>query len=897
MKTKYTLSFDQIGAADLSKVGGKGANLGEMTRAGFPVPPGFCLTTDAFRKFMAASGGADEIYEQLESLAVDDVAAVRRVGQAVRDRLSKVSIPIDVRTDLIVTLKVQGADQAYAVRSSATAEDLPAASFAGQQDTYLNVCGRQALLERVKACWISLFTDRAILYRAQNGFSHRDVSLSVVVQQMVLPQVSGIMFTADPVSGHRNLITINASYGLGEALVAGLVSADLYKVEKERLKIAAVQVGDKGLAIRPQPEGGTYQETLAGDLRTAQVLEEGQIVQLAELGQQIEAHYGAPQDIEWCIHEGQVYIVQSRPITALYPLPQPRIDDEALHVYVSFNHAQVMTDPISPMGISVWRVLFPFGKPGRAVEYNPYVASAGGRIYLDMSHLLRNHIGRRMAPRMMTIADPLMAQALRQISERPVFQSDNPRDRAATAGIRRWVLPILIGAQGRLWFRRPEGATEALTAFTNTYIKQVIAKLSRQEPGVRRLRSARQLLGAVFKEAAWKMPPYLIAGVLARILLGRLIEDRADPQDLTALGRGLRGNVTTEMDLAVGDLADVARRHPNVAELLRASPNKDGLEKLADTAGGEDFQAAWDAFLDHYGMRGPSEIDISRPRWRDEPDTLLQMVAGILQQGQMGTHQAHHQRLAAEGEAAGEWLVAASRYGLFGLLRAALVRRLVRVTRNLMPIREHPKFLLVQALYLVRLAVLEGAAILLKAKRIDHRDDVWFLELGELIDALENPEETLRQRIRQRRAALQRFRALNPPRVMTGEGEIITVYYSDEALPAGALPGNPVSAGVVEGPARVVLDPATDLLKPGEILVAPFTDPGWTPLFINAAGLVMEVGGLMTHGSVVAREYGIPAVVGVIDATKKIETGQRIRVQGDLGYVEILDEVVAQTYD
>ena len=890
MKTKYSLSLEQIGAADLPKVGGKGANLGEMTRAGFSVPPGFCLTTDAFRQFMNSSDAADDIYQRLEALAMDDVAAVRQAGQEIRDRLSKAPFPPAVRMDLLITWKALGSEQAYAVRSSATAEDLPGASFAGQQDTYLNVRGRQALLESVKACWISLFTDRAILYRAQNGFSHRDVSLSVVVQQMVLPQVSGIMFSADPVSGRRNVVTIDASYGLGEALVAGLVSADLYKVEKGSLKIATIQVADKHLAIRPQEEGGTFQDELRGDLRTAQVLAEDQIKQLADIGQQIEAHYGAPQDIEWCIQDEQLYIVQSRPITSLYPLPQPQMEDEALHVYISFSHAQVMTDPISPMGVSVWQVLFPFGKPGRAFEYNPYATSAGGRIYLDMSHLLRNHVGRRVLPKMLSIADPLMAQALQQMSERADFQSDKPRDRASTGGIRRWVLPLLLGAQRRLWFGRPEGSTGALTALTDTYIKQVIAKLSRQEPGEARLKSARQMLGTVFKEAAWKMPPYLAAGAMAQILLGRLLKDRADPQDLTALGRGLLGNVTTDMDLAVGDLADVARRHPEVANLLRTRPPDEALQKLADRPGGDAFQAALDDFLGRYGTRGPSEIDISRPRWRDKPDSLLQMVTGNLQHGQIGAHREHHQRLVAEGEAAGERLVIASRYGLLGRLRAALVRRLVRVMRNLMPVREHPKFLLVQALYLVRLAVLEGATILRQAKRIDQTDDVWFLALDELIEALEDPEVDLRPRIRQRRSDMDRFRSLNPPRVMTNQGEIITVRHSDEDMPAGALPGNAVSAGVVEGRAKVVLDPTTDLLEPGEILVAPFTDPGWTPLFINAAGLVMEVGGLMTHGSVVAREYGIPAVVGVLEATQHIKTGQRIRVQGDLGYVEVLDE-------
>lgn len=300
---------------------------------------------------------------------------------------------------------------------------------------------------------------------------------------------------------------------------------------------------------------------------------------------------------------------------------------------------------------------------------------------------------------------------------------------------------------------------------------------------------------------------------------------------------------------------------------------------------------AWERFIRRYGMRGPSEIDISRPGWAEEPASLLQMVLSNLHAAP-GAHRAKHAELAQEGEAAMQRLVERAFQGPWGWIRGRFVRRMARVTRYILPVREHPKYLLMQLRGLIRPLILEAGAQLQAQGRIDRVEDVWCLELGELIVALEHPQQELRSRIARRSRELAHYWTITPPRVLTSDGEIIAAQYRHTNLPPGALAGTPVSAGVVEGPARVVVDPQTALLRPGEILVAPFTDPGWTPLFLNAAGLVMEAGGLMTHGSVVAREYGIPAVVAVPEATHKIQSGRRIRVDGTLGYVELLDGFV-----
>ncbi|HYO57814.1 PEP-utilizing enzyme, partial [Archangium sp.] len=329
-----------------------------------------------------------------------------------------------------------------------------------------------------------------------------------------------------------------------------------------------------------------------------------------------------------------------------------------------------------------------------------------------------------------------------------------------------------------------------------------------------------------------------------------------------------------------------------LAELLRSRPATEALTAARDVEGGPAFLDAWRAFLERYGMRGPGEVDLSRPRYKDEPAPLIAAIVGGLGPAAAnraaGEHRAHHAALTAKAEAAGERLIAASRRGLTGWMRAGLARRLMRVARTGMGLREHPKFLLVRVLDLVRDSVREAGALLVQRGALGAADDVYLFRFEELIAALEASQAPdLRHLAEERRATLRRDARRSPPFVMASDGEIPSLAARAD-LPPGALSGTAASAGVVEGLARVVLDPAREVLHAGEILVAPHTDPGWTPLFVHASGLVTEVGGLMTHGSVVAREYGIPAVVSVAGATQRIRTGQRIRVDGTRGFVELL---------
>ena len=878
---RWVAPFASIGQGDLALVGGKGANLGEMTRAGFPVPSGFCVTTDAFKAFLEGAGDTGALFARLAAVNPEDTDAVRRAGEETRARLEQAAIPAEVARAVESAWRDAGAEHAYAVRSSATAEDLPGASFAGQQDTYLNVRGAEALLGKVRDCWVSLFTDRAITYRARNGFDHRRVFLSVVVQRMVLPDVSGIMFTADPIDGRRHVASIDAGFGLGEALVSGLVSADLYKVDKRRRTIIEKKIARKALAILPLPGGGTRQEALPPDRQTQPSLTDAQAIDLAALGAQIEANYGRPQDIEWCLGGGTIFVVQSRPITTLYPMPEPAPADDRLRVYFSFGHAQVMTDALPPYARSVWRRLLPFGRDESG--NSGVMAQAGGRLYIDPSGLLRVDPIGRMFLKVLGAVDALIAGAVDEVMARPEFGYGTGSRLGAIKDVLPIMGPIFAKAMWRLWVAPPEGTTASARVYIGTTVEEARAELEAAAPGAARYDVACSQAGALFLTIIPRIIPILLSAVLAQVILRKLLRGRGVDRELASFVQGLDGNVTTEMDMELGDLADLARGYPKVVAHLRSADPRRALETVGAVEGGDVFLRAMRGFLDTYGMRCGSEIDISRPRWREDAAPLVQMLVGNLAREESGAHRAHHARLKQQSLEAGDRMIAAA-----SPLMRPLVRRLIRVCRQNMAIREHPKFLLIRSFDQMKRVTFECADLLARERRLDVRDDVFFLTVEELRDAMHGSGADLKAIVATRREEHRRDQALVPPRVMTSEGEVLNKRHGARDLPAGALAGTAASPGVVEGKARVVRDPATAVLEAGEILVAPFTDPGWTPLFINARGLVMEVGGLMTHGSVVAREYGIPAVVCVLDATTTIATGQTIRVNGDEGFVEIL---------
>jgi pyruvate,water dikinase len=883
MIKSYTLYFDETNKKDLPLVGGKGANLGEMTQAGFPVPYGFCVTTESYKEFVHYNNLSQFIAQIIKDANLENIA---KIGEQIREKIQQSAIPEVVKQQIIKSVNKLGIENYYAVRSSATAEDLAFASFAGQQDTYLNIKGESALLDSVRNCWASLFTDRAILYRIQNRIEHEKVHMSVVVQKMVLPEVSGIMFTADPISGHRKSISIDASYGLGEALVSGLVSPDIYKYNKRSGSIENKTIAEKKLAIMPVEGGGTEKVEISSEKATSQVLKDSQIKTLAELGMAIEKHYGCPQDIEWCLQDDTLYIVQSRAITSLFPMPEPLPKDDALHAYVSFNHFQVMTAPISPLGIDLLRMIFPFDQGVRSSEDYKVTKTAAGRIYLDISELLQYKKPRQMLSSFLPNADALAAAALVELINRPEFEERIKRNKNDGKALRKFFLPIALGAIKNITYRKPEGTVEFVNSYVKKQVRETYDAINNSKPGIERLE-------AIYKAAGYtldfqKLLPIMAPAMVSFKALVTLEQKLLGTCKYTdSIVKGLEGNITTEMGLLVGDLADMVRTSP---ELIREFTSEDyaTLNDRINNLKDNEFKEKYNAFMDIYDMRAAGEIDMAKERWIENPEPLAKAIMAIVNTSQEGIHRKEYKETIERAKKASIELVKEVE-AKHGKIKAKPVKRMIRVLRNYMPVREHPKYQIMKCILIFKKAFLEEAKLLVEKGHLLEEKDIFYVNFWELYKAVQN-SESLVELVKERKEEYAHFNKLTPPRLLTSDGEEIKAGYKRDNLPEGALPGMPVSSGVIEGIARVITDPSRASINKGEILVAPFTDPGWTPLFINAAGLVMEVGGLLTHGTVVAREYGIPAVVGITDATKKIKTGQKIRVDGNAGFVMIIEE-------
>jgi len=623
--TPFILSFSDISARDLGLVGGKGANLGEMTKAAFPVPPGFCLTTAAFQQFVASNSKANALYTRLDSLTAADIENVREVGEQVRQTLLEIPMPNEIANAVRQAWQETDAQAAYAVRSSATAEDLPDASFAGQQDTYLNIIGEEALLDAVKRCWVSLFTDRAILYRVQNNFDHCDVQLSVVVQKMIMSEKSGTLFTVDPLTGHRHTLSMDASFGLGEALVSGLVTPDAYRVDKRTITIIEHQISEKEIAIYPENDGGTRQETLDADKRNQAALTDDQILALAEMGTKIESHYRTPQDIEWAISDGKIYLLQARPITSLFPIDGLKSPDDSLHIYFSMGHQQNMTDAMASLSISTMQNIIPLGR--KETGGSTVLVENAGRMFIDLTSILRHPILRKGLLNGISMLDALAPKALQIAMQRPEFQ--RPHNLRISFSTLKTAFGFIRQVMDALWKRDYTGFLSEVNGRISAYNEETKSRLAQASNG----KEQAQIMVDAFQSAyllllSWAAP--LIAGVAATRILPRLGRNLLSAEELDALTLGLPGNVVTEMNLALGDLADIARCSPELVELFD-DLGKDSalwLEKAAKLESSAAFMDALDIFLAEYGARGLSEIDLMVPKWYEEPISLLKVIEG-----------------------------------------------------------------------------------------------------------------------------------------------------------------------------------------------------------------------------------------------------------------------------
>lgn len=873
--SSYVLAFQEIDKSKLPVVGGKGANLGELSRIKeISVPDGFCITTEVYKRIVDSNPEFNVLIDKLSLLKVDDRGKIGQLSKKIRGVIESMDISKDIVKEISQYVLKLGEKNAYAIRSSATAEDLPLASFAGQQDTYLNIMGKDNILKYIKKCWASLYTDRAVIYRIQNDFDHRKIYLSVVIQKMVFPQTSGIMFTADPVTSNRKVVYIDASFGLGEALVSGIVNPDIYKVRQGR--ILDKKISTKKLAIYALKTGGTKEQEIETAQQNNQTLSNDQISQLESMGRKIEAYFGCPQDIEWCFYEDKFYIVQSRPITTLYPIP-PETKDGKNHVYISFGHRQMMTEAMRPLGMSLFQTLFKQMISG-------VMSEMGGRLYIDVSREISSPFGRMTFIKGLDTVDVLMKSAIINLTKRKDFMKTLYKGKTVMPSKSMWLKWLNLTIKD---YRANDPAIVERLMNNNKALmlelEQNITKVSGDKLFDFILKSMKQIMDTIFESYG-----VVFAGTYASYWINKNIQKWLGKKNVAyILAQSVSNNVTSEMGLELLDVADVARQYPQVIEYFQQPKEATFFEDLGKLEGGAAVTNSIKAYLKKYGMRCSAEIDITRARWNERPTILVPAILSNIKAFGPNAHSTKFEQGLKEAKQNEQEILSRLEKLPGGKRKAKKAKKAISVLRNYAGYREFNKYVLIWFDWIIKQALVKEADILVYNGIIGHREDIYYLTFDELRNVVKTNRLDYNI-ITKRKEEYEIFEKLTPPRVITSEGEIISGRYDTHSIPQGALAGVPVSSGVVEGRARVVLKIEDANIEEGDILVTTFTDPSWTPLFVSIKGLVTEVGGMMTHGAVVAREYGLPAVVSVENATKLIKDGQRIRINGKEGYVEIL---------
>ena len=864
----FTRPLGLLGRDDLASAGGKAASLGAMLAAGLPVPAGFAILTVAYRAFVRHNGLAEPARRLTEEVSAEDATRLAAAAQALKDRFAAGEMPAEV-ADAIAAAYAEAGVGRVVVRSSATAEDLPGASFAGQHDSFLNVEGAQAVAGAVGGCWASLWSPRAVSYRKRAGLDSADIAIAVVVQQMIDADRSGVLFTANPLDHRRDRMLLQASFGLGEAVVGGAVSPDGWVLDHAGEVLEHTPSDKRVITLR---EGrGTVTRPMPEEKRRAVSLNASEVAALAVLGARAQAHFGTPQDLEWAIEDGRIHLVQSRPITSLFPLPEPLPDPaDGLRLYMCFNvTAQQMLDPFTPAGLDYWRAVcggFAHAATGRPERDLPWLKEGGGRLFADLTELLRKPGRWQKLADALAEKDPVTARALLAFRDR---EGARIIGRKGGLGLP-WPLgPLLarLGWRGLMASLAPRRARLRVIAETDVAIRRFEAEAQTLVGMSARVDLIRDVLGRC-GAIVWIVPVAVMnPGLMAEGALKRKVRDwLGDAALFTPVQRALPHNITTEMGLTLWRLA---RR-------LKAEGVAPGVDHPGVAA-----------FLDRFGHRALWEIDPGIARWSEDPAYMLDLIHSYMAAPDDADQAAQFARQRAEAEAAAADLILRVRARKGGL-RARIFAWQLRCYRELAGLREQPKFEGARMIALARRIRLEAGAELVAAGALDRAEDALFLRLDDLLAFDAGTAGDLRARAAAARDAYAQEKTRRAvPRWVTSDGEAIFGVKVEEA--EGVLTGLPVSAGSHEGRVRVIRHPAGATLKRGEVMVCRGTDPGWTPLFLQAGALVMETGGAVSHGSIVAREYGLPAVAGVAEATTRLRDGQRVRVDGQSGQVVLLD--------
>jgi rifampicin phosphotransferase len=855
--------------ASIAEVGGKGYSLMRATEAGLPVPPGFVLPVEFF------SAWIDKLRTGLNWTKFSEAGPneLPTICNMLKEQARKSAFSAEQKEIVSNALKSYPADALFAVRSSSPTEDLEGASFAGGYETILGSTPA-TIFDDIARAFSSCLDHRVVVYKRQQGFGTSNPQIAIVIQRQVASDVAGVGFSLNPVTNNYDEAVFNANWGLGETVVAGLATPDTFVVNKVKSIITDRLLGGKQVSIWLTKDGGTYEKP---DPRKDQfTINDSQVLELTKLIASVEDLYGKPIDIEWCFCEGKLYLLQARPVTTYIPLPEIMVTPPGARKRLYLDmlvSTQGVYKPLSTLATSTFQILVKVvGKEMFKADIWSTVDKSipivtEGKLYANVSNLIAI-AGKDKVAGVLSNMDPLAAQALVTISEKQ-YESKNH-------SIRMLPLRLLAGLPATIWrvlpiVANPELARDKIRRALSEFEVEAVA-VAKQDIPIAEL--TERMLQLIVTRILSYMVPIIIVSRLALRNLKNMIP-ASEQQELTRLEFALPNNVTTEMGLAMSNMAELLPKDMDAKAL------ENGFNKRTLPAA---FLDAWDSFMRLYGHRGPEEIDIAAPRYRDNPNALLSLLGSMRAEG-TDTAAQKFERKKAEREETYDKLIAS--VARTDARKARHFHFLYRVFLNLGGYRETHKYYLIMVLDLIRQRILREAAKLVAQGKLSSLEQVFDLHTKELDRAIAGEPINLIECAQRNRAITDRLAKItHPPALIDSRGLIIRP--PRPPVKEGEVAGIAISAGVTRGPVKVLNAPDEKPLNKGDILVARGTDPGWTPLFVNAGGVVLEIGGLLQHGALVAREYGLPCVAGIENATSLWQDGTMIEVDGSAGIVRVI---------
>ncbi len=862
------LSFSDIKKYDFKSVGNKGLNLSLLMREGFNVPDGFVVTTRAFEKFIDENNFKEKISELLKSTKFNNKKSVSFASKNIQGLI----IAGEINSSVIEkTLSNHKNQRFWAVRSSALLEDLAEASFAGQQDSFLNV-KTEDVIEHIKLCWASYWNERAIVYRENANISHIEGGIAVVVQEMVDAKASGVMFTSDPITGDKSKILIESSWGLGESIVSGIVSPDRFTVDKNSKEIIYKKISEKKKAVYFSNDGNMKSD-VSKSKSFAPSLNDEEILRLSNLGERIESYFKAPQDIEWAVNEGQVFVLQSRNITTI---------DKDETLWTRGYSDEYWADVTSPLFFSLLG------------EYlSSYVFKEGAKIMgykeLKNKNLLKLHKGHvyfnAKALEDVFTYNPKIGRTKELLNYFP----KNSQERIANADAK---LFKRILAEIRVAILDPDGKISKTDKAYRRWAKDYLEYLKEFDNINLEELTDEELYNEFLKLRKKSLKHYRLIrygmvthSIGSNLILKRWLKDWLDDNHgvlYSKLITGLPDNKTILTNLAVTKLSKEAKKDKKVKELLETLPSDEFLERLERDEELKEFSYKFSEFMESYGHRSHTR-EIYFPRWKEDPSLVVEILKSLVDSVEFDLEELEkrkkEERLKAEIE-----ITEAISKTKYGAIKKPVFKKVLDYAQRYLIFRENQRFYLDHELLRERRLFMEYGRRFSERGIIEHEMDVFFLSKEEIFDISKGRLKADKEVIRKRSEEFERYKNILPPKFLKGSVEFDdTVEREDNLM---KITGTSSSPGVSYGVVRVV-ESIKDLskVKDFEILVTSNTDPGWTPVFSKIAGLITETGGILSHGAVVSREYGIPAVTAISNATKIFKNGQKVKIDGNEGVI------------